>query len=109
MLSLIVRLTRPTQGTHTSPCGYLWELGAEARRNRSRRVRRYALPGRPAEPALTQPEPVEPTPPAPVPSVPAPRRPVEDSCATAHPQAEIVRGPYRAWERHRSTLRGLVA
>lgn len=65
---VLARLLRPTRGAHTSPCGYLWELGTEARRNRSRRVRRYVEALTPIGP--TGPKSIGPTPPVLVPSIP---------------------------------------
>ncbi|MGW5875357.1 hypothetical protein ACWFMI_02225 [Nocardiopsis terrae] len=111
LFAVLARLLRPSRGVHTSPCGYLWELGAEARRNRSRRVRRYVqslspvgsesvepapLPTAPPVHPCTATEPTGPTNPPPL--VPAPRKPVEDSRYEEFPQTEIVRGPYLAWE-----------
>lgn len=101
LLAFLIRLFRPTRGAHTTPFGYLYELGAEARRRRSRRVRRYVQHLPPLQhPATTftweaGTEPVSPTP-----SIPAPRPPIED----LYPQVEIVRGPYREWETHRTLL-----
>lgn len=103
LLTLFVRLFRPTRGAHTTPFGYLYELGAEVHRRRSRRVRRYVRHLAPSQPASTahsskaSPEPDSPTPP-----IPAPRRPSED----LHPQVEIVRGPYRNWETRQALLQG---
>ena len=94
---VLARLLRPTRGTHTTAFGYLRELGFEARRNRSRRVRRYVE-------AFALPEPFEPAPP-----IPAPRLPIEDAHREAFPQVEIVRGPYRAWEAQRDALVGVAA
>ena len=96
------RLLRPTRGAHTTAIGYLRELGAEARRNRSRRVRRYVEALARSEPTATKP--IEPATP-----VPAPRKPVEDAHWDGCPRVEIVRGPYRAWEAHRAQLKELVA
>ena len=42
VLSLFVRVLRPSQGSHTSPCGVLRGLAFEARRIRSGRVRKFA-------------------------------------------------------------------
>ena len=101
LLSLLVRLLRPTRGAHTTAFGYLRELGGEVRRRRSRRVRRYVVaPTEVATAHLPDPEPLPPTPP-----IPTPRRPIED----AYPQVDIVRGPYRAWEIQRSFLQGVPA
>ena len=95
--AVLTRLLRPTRGAHTSPCGYLRELGAEARRNRSRRVRRYVeTPARPEPAALA-------------PLVPAPRKPLDDEPVDDVPQVELVRGPYLAWETRQAALRGLAA
>jgi hypothetical protein len=103
---VLARHLRPTRGSHTSPFGYLRELGFEARRNRSRRVRRYVG-------ALTAVELTEPSAESeslePAPLIPAPRRPIEDADEEEFPQVEIVRGPYRAWEAHRAALKGLAA
>ncbi|MBE1456228.1 hypothetical protein H4W79_000442 [Nocardiopsis terrae] len=106
--AVLARLLRPSRGVHTSPCGYLWELGAEARRNRSRRVRRYVQALAPVGSASVEPAPLPTAPPVhpctapeptyPAPLVPAPRKPVEDSRHEEFPQTEIVRGPYLAWE-----------
>ena len=105
LLSLLVRLSRPTRGAHTTAFGYLRELGGEMRRRRSRRVRRYVLaPSDHATAHSPAPEP-PPTPSVPTPPVPAPRRPIED----ASPRVEIVRGPYRAWESRRALLQGVPA
>ncbi|QRN80525.1 MAG: hypothetical protein JK586_02730 [Nocardiopsis sp. BM-2018] len=112
--AVLARLFRPTRGAHTSPFGYLWELGAEARRNRSRRVRRYVEELAPSEhfeaaPPAPTPSTPEPRPPAtPTPSIPAPRPPVEDTLNRDYPQVAIVRGPYRAWEARRSALVGVA-
>lgn len=38
---MLVRLSRPSRGLHTSPYGYTHQLASEVRR-RARRVRRYA-------------------------------------------------------------------
>lgn len=109
LLSLLIRLSRPTRGAHTSAFGYLRELGGEVRRRRSRRVRRYVLA--PADHAAAHspgPEPLPTTPPLPsVPAhpIPAPRRPIEDASL----RVEIVRGPYRAWETRRALLQGVPA
>lgn len=112
--AVLARLFRPTRGAHTTPFGYLWELGAEARRNRSRRVRRYVeltppehLEATPPAPTPSTPEPR--TPAAPVPSIPAPRPPVEDTLSDDHLQVALVRGPYRAWEARQSALAGAIA
>lgn len=111
LLSLLVRLLRPTRGAHTTAFGYLRELGGEMRRRRSRRVRRYVVAPTDLTTAhLPDPEPLPPTPPVPAspipaPPIPAPRRPIED----AHPQVDIVRGPYRAWEIQRAFLQGVPA
>ena len=99
---VLARLLRPTRGVHTSAFGYLRELGFEARRNRSRRVRRYVE-------ALVPVELIESTYFEPAPPIPAPRRPIEDTSREAFPQVEIVRGPYRAWEAQRDTLVGAAA
>lgn len=112
--AVLVRLLRPTRGAHTSPFGYLWELFAETRRNRSRRVRRYAeelpaaerLEATPPAPTPSTPEPR--TPAAPAPSIPRPRPPVEDRFDTEYPQVAIVRGPYRAWEARQAELAGVA-
>ncbi|GAB3717470.1 hypothetical protein [Nocardiopsis oceani] len=97
IFGVLARLLRPTRGAHTTAIGYLRELGAEVRRNRSRRVRRYVD-------ALTPVEAIEPAP-----TIPAPRKPVEDAHWDGFPRVEIVRGPYRAWEAHRAELRELAA
>ncbi|MGW5874948.1 hypothetical protein ACWFMI_00145 [Nocardiopsis terrae] len=107
LLCLIFRTVRPTRGVHTSPYEYLRELLAEIRRNRARRVRRYAetVPFV-ADTGLS----TEPAPP-----VPAPRRPADDLLRTLVPvpadhgprvgpyavqaPADLVRGYYREWER----------
>lgn len=99
---VLARLLRPTRGAHTSAFGYLRELGAEARRNRSRRVRRYVE-------ALARPEHTATKPIAPAPPIPQPRKPVEDAHWDGCPRVEIVRVPYRAWEAHRAELRELAA
>ncbi len=104
---VLARLLRPTRGAHTTAFGYLRELGFEARRNRSRRVRRYVKAPVPA--AIIESEPIEPAPPAPLPPIPAPRRPVENAPWKAVPQVEIGRGPYRAWEAQRDALVGVAA
>lgn len=106
LLSLLVRLLRPTRGAHTTAFGYLRELDAEMRRRRSRRVRRYVVaPTEVATAHFPEPEPLPPTPPVPTPPIPAPRRPIKD----AYPQVEIVRGPYRAWEIERAFFQGVPA
>jgi hypothetical protein len=113
-LAVLARLFRPTRGAHTTPFGYLWELGAEARRNRSRRVRRYVEELAPSErleatpPAPTPSAPKPRIPEAPAPSIPAPRPPAEDTLNDEYPQVAIVRGPYRAWEARRSALVGVA-
>ena len=99
--AVLARLLRPTRGAHTRPFGYLWELGSEARRNRSRRVRRYVE-------GLVPSECLEAAPPAPTPSIPAPRPPAEDTLNDEYPQVAIVRGPYRAWEARQSALVGVA-
>ncbi|WP_017589299.1 hypothetical protein [Nocardiopsis ganjiahuensis] len=117
---VLARLLRPTRGAHTSPFGYLRELGFEARRNRSRRVRRYV--GELSTTTRIEPEPLAPAPPvpapstttnpsippAPVPPIPRPRRPIEDTSENTgrekFPQVEIVRGPYLAWESARKQV-----
>ncbi|WP_017583994.1 hypothetical protein [Nocardiopsis valliformis] len=86
---------------HTSPCGYFRELFAELRRNRARRVRRYAE----NVPFLSG---VEPRP-EPAPFVPAPRQPA-DHVPVADPSAledpdELVPGYYRDWERKEALRR----
>lgn len=100
ILFFLARLLTASQGVHTSPFGYFRELTYEARRNRSRRVRRYAevLPAANAEPLALPASPI-----------PAPRKPVDvtrklvpvsvlDAEAVAEP-ADVVRGFYRAFER----------
>lgn len=106
LLSLLVRLLRPTRGAHITAFGYLRELGGEMRRRRSCRVRRYVIaPADLTTAHLPVPEPLPSTPPVPTPPIPAPRRPIED----AYSQVEIVRGPYRAWETQRAFLQGVPA
>ncbi|WP_230480301.1 hypothetical protein [Nocardiopsis kunsanensis] len=86
MCTVLVRLLRPTRGIHTSPSGYLRELGAELRRRRSGRVRRYVadMPAALAtDPTSYEPPHLAPAPDrnehnAPTPHVPAPRRPSDD-------------------------------
>lgn len=41
LFAMLVRLSRPSRGLHTSPYGYTHQLAWEVRR-RARRVRRYA-------------------------------------------------------------------
>lgn len=41
LFAMLVRLSRPSRGLHTTPYGYAHQLTSEIRR-RSRRVRRYA-------------------------------------------------------------------
>ena len=100
LLALLLRLARPTRGAHTTPFGYLYELGFEARRRRSRRVRRYVETLAPLNTRATEPppEPASPTPPT-----PAPRLPLED-----HHRIELVRGPYRAWKTRQALLAGVA-
>lgn len=103
LLAFLVRLFRPTRGAHTTPFGYLYELGAEVRRRRSRRVRRYVENLAAFQPATAEPSP-EPEPTVPTPPVPAPRLPIEDP----HHRVELVRGPYRAWEARQALLAGVA-
>lgn len=106
LLSLLIRLSRPTRGAHTTAFGYLRELGGEIRRRRSRRVRRYVVAPADLTTAYSpDPEPLPPTPSVPTPPVPVPRRPIEDASL----RVEIVRGPYRAWESRRALLQGVPA
>ena len=42
LFAVLARLFCPTRGAHTSPCGVLRGLVSEARRIRSRRVRKFA-------------------------------------------------------------------
>lgn len=108
-LCAFVRLFRPTNGTHTSPLGYLRELVSEtsALRRRSSRVRRYVSD------ASTVAEL-----PASSPIVPAPRKPLDDRPRTAlsaavpvvdareaQAPAALVRGYYVAWERREALRR----
>lgn len=113
LLCLTVRAFRPTRGVHTSPYGYLRELFAELRRNRARRVRRYAetIPSSADTETRTEPSPLVPAsrPPADdlprtlVP-VPADYVPVVDPHSLEAPVA-LVRGYYRAWERREALRR----
>lgn len=101
LLCLIIRAARPARGVHTSPCGYLRELFAELRRNRARRVRRYAEGIPLVCESKSRPEPV--------PHVPAPRRPA-DYVPLVGPRAleapvDLVRGYYRDWERREALRR----
>ncbi|WP_026117529.1 hypothetical protein [Nocardiopsis alkaliphila] len=110
-LAVFARLLRPSQATHGSPYGRVAGILEELRRNRSRRVRRYAevLP----TVAVTEPFPAIPAPrkpaenvPAPVPCaalvpVPADHVPVVDASSVAEPAA-MVRGYYREWERRKA-------
>ncbi|GAA1459328.1 hypothetical protein NE857_26815 [Nocardiopsis exhalans] len=113
LFAVLVRLFRPTNGTHTSPFGYLRELSAELRRVRSGRVRRYvvslpAADGRtgPALPPLVPAprRPADDTPRAVLARVPADYVPVVDTDAVAEP-ADIVRGFYREHERKEALRR----
>lgn len=118
---VLARLLRPTRGAHTTAFGYLRELGFEARRNRSRRVRRYVEPLTPTEyaepaplaaaPSTPTPTPTPPpSPPAvPTPQVPAPRKPLDDDLVDAYPKVEFVRAPYLAWENRQADIGELVA
>ncbi len=115
LLCLIIRAVRPTRGAHTSPYGYLRELSAELRRNRARRVRRYAE----TVPFVSEVEPrtkSAPPAPAPAPSRPAdalsPKLvPVPIDCVpvvdprSSETQVELVRGYYREWERKEALRR----
>ena len=103
LFAVLVRLFRPTNGTHTSPFGYLRELAGEFRRVRSRRVRKFAetIPAADGRTGLNRTG----SAPGVLVRVPADYVPVVDPAAVAEP-ADIVRGFYRAHEarteRHRA-------
>ncbi|WP_152521302.1 hypothetical protein [Nocardiopsis ganjiahuensis] len=98
---------------HTSPYGYLRELIAELRRNRARRVRRYAE----TVPFVSEVEPRT----ASAPPTPAPSRPADDLPPTPvplpaddlpavdprsmEPSAVLVRSYFREWERREALRR----
>ncbi|GAA1456601.1 hypothetical protein NE857_33510 [Nocardiopsis exhalans] len=101
LFAMPARMLRPTRGWHTSPYGYFRELFAELRRNRARRVRRYAENVPFVFEVGSRPEPA--------PFVPAPRRPA-DHVPVADPHAledpdELVPGYYRDWERKEALRR----
>ncbi|WP_152448040.1 hypothetical protein [Nocardiopsis alkaliphila] len=99
LLCLMLRVLRPCKGTHTTAFGYFREPAFELRRNRSRRVRRYAPVPLPT--ANTRTRPTSP--------VPSPRRPIDDLPHTLPPthgrkvSVDLVRGYYLVQEEHRRT------
>ena len=113
LLCLIIRAVRPTRGVHTSPYGYLRELFAELRRNRARRVRRYAeaVPFVANTESRTEPAPLVLAPrqpaddlPRTLAPVPADYVPVVDPHALEVPVA-LVRGYYCDWGRKEALRR----
>lgn len=108
-LSLLVRMVRSSQATHSAPFGRVMGVVEELRRTRSSRVRRYAVDVPPFEGAA--------------PVIPAPRRPADDAPRTLptfrvpadyvpvvdpHEVAEpaaLVRGYYVAYERREALRR----
>lgn len=101
-VGVFARLFRSSQASHATPYGRCTGVLIELRRNRSRRVRRYALNPAPAAVAI--------------PSVPTPRRPIDAAPATPRrtamstvapiaavrfplPPANVVRPGFAHWER----------
>lgn len=107
LLSLLVRMVRPSRGLHAAPLAVRRDVQDEARANR---VRRYArpLPAWPSGPGYDTADADE------IPTVPAPRRAPDEAPAVlvpvpadyvpvvapedVQPQAAMVRGHFRHWE-----------
>lgn len=107
LFACLMRLIGPSRAVHADPHGRLAGVLAELRRNRARRVRRYA-----ASPPSAFSEPVIPAPRRPAdvlpravssgtPPLPDPRHPL--------PPVRLVRGYYAHYTRVRAVAAGVAA